>query len=41
MNDARVEVAPGIFRLGNRFVNWWLVQDDDGVTLVDAGLPKA
>ena len=40
MSDAREEVAPGIFRLGNRFVNWWAVQDDDGVTLVDAGLPK-
>lgn len=34
------EVADGVFRLGNRFVNWWLIKDDDGLTLVDAGLPK-
>jgi glyoxylase-like metal-dependent hydrolase (beta-lactamase superfamily II) len=34
------EVADGVFRLGNRFVNWWVVKDDDGLTIVDAGLPK-
>ncbi|HET6908823.1 MAG TPA: MBL fold metallo-hydrolase [Mycobacteriales bacterium] len=35
-----VEVAPGVFRAGSRFVNWYLVDgDDQGVTLVDAGLP--
>src|SRR5687768_2275752 len=34
------EVGPGIFRLGNRTVNWWAVVRPDGVTLVDAGLPK-
>src|SRR5215208_7030318 len=33
------EVAPGITRLGNEIVNFYLVEDDGGVTLVDAGLP--
>src|ERR687890_2144807 len=33
------EVAPGIHRLGNDIVNFYLVEDGDGVTVVDAGLP--
>jgi glyoxylase-like metal-dependent hydrolase (beta-lactamase superfamily II) len=33
------EVAPGITRLGNEIVNFYLVEGDDGITLVDAGLP--
>ena len=33
------EVAPGITRLGNEIVNFYLVEDGDGITLVDAGLP--
>lgn len=32
------EVAPGIHRLGNDLVNFYLVEDDGG-TLIDAGLP--
>jgi len=34
------EVAPGVFRCGTWFVNWYLVSVRDGVTVVDAGLPK-
>jgi glyoxylase-like metal-dependent hydrolase (beta-lactamase superfamily II) len=34
-----VPIAPGIYRLGDRMVNYYLVLDDDGITLVDAGLP--
>jgi len=34
------EVAPGIFRLGNRTVNWWAIAAPDGVTLIDAGLTR-
>ena len=34
-----VEVAAGIYRLGDRFVNWWLVVDGDRATVIDAGLP--
>lgn len=33
-------VAPGVFRCGTSFVNWYLVSERDGVTIVDAGLPK-
>jgi glyoxylase-like metal-dependent hydrolase (beta-lactamase superfamily II) len=31
--------APGVLRLGSSLINWYLVADDDGVTLVDAGAP--
>src|SRR5690606_26010503 len=34
------EVAPGVHLLSHAHVNCYLVEDDDGVTLVDAGLPK-
>jgi glyoxylase-like metal-dependent hydrolase (beta-lactamase superfamily II) len=34
-----VEVAPGIHRLGNELVNFYLVEGDGGLTLVDAALP--
>jgi glyoxylase-like metal-dependent hydrolase (beta-lactamase superfamily II) len=34
------EVAPGIHRLGNDIVNFYLVEADGGLTLVDAGLPS-
>ena len=33
------EVAPGVHRLGNEMVNFYLVEADGGLTLVDAGLP--
>ena len=35
------QVAPGVWRAGTRFVNWYIVDAGaDGVTLVDAGLPR-
>jgi glyoxylase-like metal-dependent hydrolase (beta-lactamase superfamily II) len=33
------EVAPGVFRLGNQMVNFYLVEEAQGLTLVDAGVP--
>jgi glyoxylase-like metal-dependent hydrolase (beta-lactamase superfamily II) len=33
------EVAPGIHRLGNAVVNFYLVEEDQGLTLIDAGVP--
>ncbi|WP_435065241.1 MBL fold metallo-hydrolase [Halobaculum sp. EA56] len=33
------EVAEGVHRFGTRRVNWYVVEGDDGVTVVDAGLP--
>ena len=35
------QVAPGIWRGGTRYVNWYVVDAGaDGLTLVDAGLPR-
>src|SRR4051794_7820567 len=34
-----VLVADGVVRLGTDLVNWYLVSDDGGVTIVDAGAP--
>ena len=34
------EVADRVHRLAHAHVNCYLVEDDDGVTLVDAGLPS-
>lgn len=33
------QIAPGVLRMGNPIFNWYLVADDDGVTVVDAGTP--
>lgn len=33
------EVVPGVYALGSRFVNWYVVADDNGLTVVDAGVP--
>jgi glyoxylase-like metal-dependent hydrolase (beta-lactamase superfamily II) len=36
---ATEEVAAGVRRLGSRWVNWYLLEHTDGLTLIDAGLP--
>jgi glyoxylase-like metal-dependent hydrolase (beta-lactamase superfamily II) len=33
-------VAEGILRVPHAYVNWYLLDDADGVTIVDAGLPR-
>jgi glyoxylase-like metal-dependent hydrolase (beta-lactamase superfamily II) len=33
------QVADGVHRLGSRLINYYLVEDGDALTLVDAGLP--
>src|SRR3954447_9384166 len=33
------EVAPGVHRLGNAYVNCYLIEDGNHLTLVDAGVP--
>ena len=33
------QVVPGVWRAGTRFVNWYVVDGGDGLTLIDAGLP--
>src|SRR5947208_3259410 len=35
-----VELAPGVWRAGTELVNWYLVEDDGRVAIVDAGVPK-
>src|SRR3954453_18273256 len=34
-------VAPGIHRVEDAYTNWYLVEDDSGVTIVDAGVPTS
>ena len=34
------QIAPGIWRAGTRFVNFYLVDGGSGITLIDAGLPS-
>lgn len=33
-------VSDDVLRMGTRFVNWYLVADPDGVTVVDAAVPR-
>lgn len=33
------QVAPGVFRLGSSLVNWYVVEEGDRLTIVDAGVP--
>lgn len=37
---AFAQPADGVVRMGHPLVNWYLVADDDGVTVVDAGAPR-
>jgi glyoxylase-like metal-dependent hydrolase (beta-lactamase superfamily II) len=34
------EVAGGVLRMGTSLINWYLVAEDDGVVLLDAGAPR-
>ena len=34
-----VEIVPGVYGLGDEFVNWYVVVDDGRLTAVDAGIP--
>ena len=36
---APTQVAPGVHRLGDNSVNFYLIEDPDGLILIDAGLP--
>jgi glyoxylase-like metal-dependent hydrolase (beta-lactamase superfamily II) len=35
------DVAPGIHRVEDAYVNWYLVEGDGGLTIVDAGVPRS
>lgn len=34
------EVAEGIYRLGTRWINWYLVEEGGKLTVIDSGLPR-
>ena len=34
-------IAPGVHRIEDAHVNWYLVEDGDALTVVDAGLPRS
>src|SRR4051812_23496529 len=35
------DVAPGMHRVEDAYTNWYLVEADDGLTIVDAGVPTS
>ncbi len=35
------EVAEGIHRIDDSYVNWYIVEGEDGLTVVDAGVPTS
>lgn len=35
------DVAPGVHRVEDAYTNWYLVEDGDGLTIVDAGVPSS
>jgi glyoxylase-like metal-dependent hydrolase (beta-lactamase superfamily II) len=35
-----MQIAPGLHRIGSDIVNSYLIVDGDGVTIIDAGLPR-
>ena len=34
------EIAPGVTRLGSRYVNWYLIAEGGRYTVIDGGLPR-
>jgi glyoxylase-like metal-dependent hydrolase (beta-lactamase superfamily II) len=35
------DTAPGVHRIEDSFTNWYLVEADEGITIVDAGVPSS
>ena len=35
------DVVEGVHRIGEYFVNWYLIEEDGRLTVVDAGLPAS
>jgi glyoxylase-like metal-dependent hydrolase (beta-lactamase superfamily II) len=34
-------VAPGVHRIEDAFTNWYLIEAEDGITIVDCGVPRS
>ena len=41
MGLVQLDLAPGVHRVEDSYVNWYLLEDTDGITAVDAGLPSS
>jgi hypothetical protein len=43
MGEERLELdaAPGIHRIEDANVNWYLIEAEDGMTIVEAGVPRS
>ena len=39
VGDAMTEVAPRVYLAGTPLISWYVVEAEDGLTLIDAGLP--
>ena len=37
----QTDAAPGIHRIENSFVNWYLIEEGGRLTAVDAGVPAS
>src|SRR3954470_21110471 len=35
------DVGPGVHRIEDAYTNWYLVEADDGLTVVDSGVPSS
>ena len=34
-------VSPGVHRIEDAFTNWYLIEADEGITIVDCGVPSS
>ena len=41
MTATTTQIEPGVHRVADGLVNWYLIEDGDGLTLVDAGWPRS
>ena len=41
MGLVQLNLVSGVHRLEDAYVNWFLIEGDDGITVVDAGLPAS
>ncbi|WP_327051926.1 MBL fold metallo-hydrolase [Halomicrococcus gelatinilyticus] len=39
ITDTAFEIADGVYRCGSDRVNWYLIEEDDALTVVDTGFP--
>lgn len=37
----QINAGEGVHRIADSYVNWYLIEADDGITIVDAGVPRS